>query len=88
MAAAAPAASVTSCAESWWLPSSALLSLFLAGAGLAVRSFWNLTKVDLGVRTDHVLNFGLPVPDRRFKSAEQVVGFYRQLLESSTQFRE
>jgi len=53
----------------------------LAGAGLAVRSFWNLTKVDLGVRTDHVLNFGLPVPDSRFKSAEQVVGFYRQLLE-------
>jgi hypothetical protein len=29
----------------------------LAGAGLAIHSFWNLTRVDLGVRTDHVLTF-------------------------------
>jgi putative ABC transport system permease protein len=34
----------------------------LAGAGLAIHSFWNLTRVDLGVRTDHVLTFGLNQP--------------------------
>ena len=29
----------------------------LAGAGLAIHSFWKLTRLDLGVRTDHILTF-------------------------------
>ena len=37
----------------------ALALPLLAGAGLAIHSFWNLTHVDLGVRTDHVLGFYL-----------------------------
>ena len=53
----------------------------LGGAGLAIRSFWNLTRVDLGIRSDHVLSFGLPVPQTRFTTPEQIVTFYRQLLE-------
>jgi putative ABC transport system permease protein len=53
----------------------------LGGAGLAMRSFWNLTKVDLGVRPDHVLSFSLPVPDKRFSKPEEMVTFYRQLVE-------
>jgi putative ABC transport system permease protein len=40
----------------------ALALALLAGAGLAIHSFWNLTRVDLGVQTDHVLTFSLPVP--------------------------
>ena len=35
----------------------ALALALLAGAGLAIHSFWNLTRVDLGIRTDHVLTF-------------------------------
>jgi putative ABC transport system permease protein len=35
----------------------ALALPLLAGAGLTIHSFWNLTHVDLGVRTDHVLGF-------------------------------
>ena len=31
----------------------------LAGAGLAIHSFWNLLRVDLGIRTDHILTFWL-----------------------------
>ncbi len=53
----------------------------LAGAGLAIHSFWNLTRVDLGFQTDHVLVFELPIPDKRFSQPEQIVTFYRQLLE-------
>lgn len=53
----------------------------LAGAGLAVHSFWNLTRVDLGIRTDHILTFGLPVPAKHFSQPQQIVAFYRQLLE-------
>jgi putative ABC transport system permease protein len=52
----------------------------LCGAGLALRSFWNLTHVDLGVRTDHILTFKLPVPEGRLKQPEEMTAFYRELL--------
>lgn len=52
----------------------------LAGAGLAIRSFWNLTQVDLGVRTDHILTFSLPVAEGRLTEPGQKVAFYRELL--------
>ena len=59
----------------------ALAVTLLAGAGLMVLSFWNRTRVDLGIRTDHILTFGLPVTNERFTSAAEIDGFYRQLLE-------
>ncbi|MGA8594640.1 MAG: ABC transporter permease, partial [Bryobacteraceae bacterium] len=43
----------------------ALTLPLLAGAGLAIHSFWNLMRVDLGVRTDHTLTFSLRPPDSR-----------------------
>jgi len=58
----------------------ALAMTLLAGAGLAIRSFWNLTKVDLGARTDHILTFTVPVPDDRLPQSEQTIAFYRDLL--------
>jgi putative ABC transport system permease protein len=57
----------------------------LAGAGLAIHSFWNLTHVDLGVRTDHILGFyvdsvalerGGPLPTGTTNS------YYRRILAS------
>ncbi len=59
----------------------ALAVTLLAGAGLMILSFWNRTRVDLGIRTDHILTFGLPVNNARFSSAAEIDGFYRQLLE-------
>ena len=53
----------------------------LMGAGLAIRSFWNLTRVDLGLRTDHILTFGLPLSPKRFAQSQQIVVFYHQLLD-------
>ena len=44
----------------------------LAGAGLALHSFWNLAQVDLGLRTDHVLKFDLAQADGRFKDPAQI----------------
>lgn len=58
---------------------SLALSL-LAGAGLAIHSFWNLTRVDLGVRTDHVLTFGLIQPHGRFENPEQMNVYNQQML--------
>jgi putative ABC transport system permease protein len=59
----------------------ALALALLAGAGLAIHSFWNLTRVDLGVRTDHVLMFDLAQPDGRFKDPTQIQPYYQQILD-------
>ncbi len=58
----------------------ALALTLLAGAGLAIHSFWKLLHVDLGVRTDHVLTFYLSVPDSRPKNADAIEAYYRRLL--------
>lgn len=60
----------------------ALALSLLAGAGLTIHSFWNLMRVDLGIRTDHVLTFHLQAPDSLPKKPEQLVAYYRQILAS------
>ncbi len=52
----------------------------LAGAGLAIESFWNLTRVDLGVRTEHVLTFALSHPEEEFKNPARIDAYYQQIL--------
>jgi putative ABC transport system permease protein len=59
----------------------ALALTLLAGAGLAIHSFWNLARVDPGFRTDHILTFGLPVPVNRLTQPEQIIAYYKQLVE-------
>lgn len=53
----------------------------LATGGLAFKGFWNLTRVDLGIRPEHVLTFQLPVPEKRLKELDQIRSYYRQMLE-------
>ena len=60
----------------------ALALALLTGAGLAIHSFWNLTRIDLGVNTVHVQTFGLPVPDARPKDPKQIIGYYQQMITS------
>ena len=58
----------------------ALSLTLLVTAGLLMRSFIALREVHLGLRPDHVLVARLPLPLDRYKTAEQVTGFYRPLL--------
>jgi putative ABC transport system permease protein len=58
----------------------ALALSLLAGAGLAIHSFWNLTRVDLGLRTDHVLTFRLEQRAGRFENPDQMNAYDRQML--------
>ena len=53
----------------------------LASAGLALKGFWNLTRIDLGMRTEGVLSFQLPVPDKRLNGSEQIRAYYQGMLE-------
>src|SRR5271154_6174930 len=59
----------------------ALALILVAGAGLILRSFWNVTQVDLGIRRDHVLTFSVPIQHERTSSAAQIRSIYRQLEE-------
>ena len=58
----------------------ALSLALLVGAGLLMRSFVALRDVELGLSPDHVLVARLPLPQDRYKTAEQLAGFYRPLL--------
>jgi len=59
----------------------ALALTLLASGALALKSFWNMTRVDFGVRTRDVLSFQLPVPARRLSGADNIRAYYRQMLE-------
>jgi putative ABC transport system permease protein len=59
----------------------ALALILVAGAGLILRSFWNVTQVDLGIRRDHVLTFSVPIQHDRTASAVQIRSVYQQLQE-------
>jgi predicted permease len=63
----------------------ALSLALLAGAGLSIRSFWNLTHVDLGVRTDQILGFYVDSV-RLLKAPSQTNTnlYYRRILASIT----
>jgi putative ABC transport system permease protein len=60
----------------------ALALALLTGAGLAIHSFWNLTRVDLGVNTTNIQTFFLPVPEARPKDPAQITAYYQQMLGS------
>ncbi len=53
----------------------------LVAAGLLMRSFMALRDVKLGLQPDHVLVARLPLPTDRYKTAAQITGFYRPLLQ-------
>jgi putative ABC transport system permease protein len=54
----------------------------LAGAGLLMHNFWNLNKVDLGVKVDHVLTFELPMNKDLNWPAEKIASYYQQIVRS------
>ncbi|HEX6717109.1 MAG TPA: ABC transporter permease, partial [Pyrinomonadaceae bacterium] len=58
-----------------------LALILLATGALTLRGFWNLTRIDLGMRTDNVLTFRLPVPANRLKGEDQIRAYYGSMLE-------
>jgi predicted permease len=59
---------------------TALSLILLAGAGLLMRSFENILKVDPGFRPDGVLTMRIALPDAEYSKPEQVRAFYSGLL--------
>jgi len=57
----------------------ALAVVLLVGAGLMIRSYLTLQRVDLGFRTDHILTGDVLLQGSRYSKSAPVVDFYHQL---------
>jgi putative ABC transport system permease protein len=72
-----------------WLRSSlvvvevATTLVLLIGAGLMIRSFYRLQKVDPGFSYQHLTSFTVSVPQKKYPNLEQREAFFKRLLENS-----
>ena len=57
----------------------ALAMVLLVGAGLLLRSFRQLSQVDLGFEPSGVVTFSFPLPASRYPDAESIVGYHEDL---------
>ena len=71
-----------------WLRSSLVVGevaatlVLLIAAGLLIRSFYLLQKVDPGFSHEHLTTFSISLPEKKYKSEEASAGFYNRLLEN------
>jgi putative ABC transport system permease protein len=71
-----------------WLRSSlvvvevATTLVLLVGAGLMIRSFYRLQKVNPGFSYDHLTSFTVALPRKKYAESEQRELFYNRLLEN------
>ncbi len=57
----------------------ALAVMLVVGAGLLLRSFWNLTRVDAGFDRANLVTFGVALPTRVYTDSMRRVQFYQDL---------
>lgn len=55
--------------------------VLLIGAGLMVKSFLNLQRVEAGLRPENVLTMGVTLPDSKYPTPQSRVPFFQRLLE-------
>ena len=60
---------------------TALALALLICSGLLLRAFYKVTHVDPGFRPENVLTFDLDLPEQKYAKSEQVVAFYKDLLD-------
>jgi len=58
----------------------ALAFVLLTGAGLLIRSFFQMQQVDTGFDSTNVLTAGLPIPEKRFPDPAQLNAYLRQVV--------
>jgi putative ABC transport system permease protein len=59
----------------------ALAITLLAGAGMALHSFWKLSRVDLGIRIDHIITAPLQLPRKDFTDLEQTKADAQRIMD-------
>ena len=63
----------------------ALVVMLLTGAGLLIRSFMHLQRVDLGFRADHLLTMRFSMPRAKYQTPQAIAAFHTALLERTRQ---
>src|SRR5262249_10593498 len=59
----------------------ALALVLLVGAGLLIKSFLRLRRVDPGFNPNNALTVSLSLPERKYPAEDQQAAFYKQLIE-------
>src|SRR6185437_8351596 len=59
----------------------ALSLMLLAGAGLMIRSLWNLRGASPGFDSSNVLTMAVPMAENRYKTSAENINFWNQVLE-------
>ena len=59
----------------------ALAVILLVAAGLLIRSFGHLQRVDLGFAPDNLLTVQFRIPGNKYETDEQVVSFFDRMIE-------
>jgi predicted permease len=57
----------------------ALAVVLVIGAGLLLRSFWNLMSVDAGFNRSHLVTFGIVLPGATYRTPQSSVDFFSRL---------
>ena len=63
----------------------ALAVVLVIGAGLLLRSLWNLTTVDAGFRRSQLVTFGLVLPGAQYREAQSRVDFFQRVTSKLTE---
>jgi putative ABC transport system permease protein len=58
----------------------ALSLLLLIGAGLLLRSFWRVLRVDPGFDAENVLTMRLRLPDAKYDTSKKMLAFYEEAI--------
>ena len=59
--------------------------MLVVGAGLLLRSFWNLMNVDAGFNRSRLMTFGLVLPSASYQAPQSVVDFFTRLQSELSQ---
>ena len=57
-----------------------LAFVVVTAAGLMVRTYRQLTSMDLGFQPDHVLTMRIPLPESKYPGGPEITGFFQELL--------
>lgn len=62
----------------------AISMVLLVGAGLLLKSFMTLNRVDLGIATEHVVNMSITLPEQRYPTQDRRFAFFDDLAERAS----
>ena len=58
----------------------ALALVLVIAAGLLVRTFYQISRVETGFTAEHVLTFGLTLPSLKYPDSDHIIDFYNKML--------